>query len=268
MKLKVLKNHHWPPDWDFVANDTKNLAQKESRVRLPDQGWQRKLIWLPLEPVSKGSWPHYALCLLWKSPDSTAYSARKGPGLQSRLVSSGLQGTEEPTNRAKTERSFIILQSNQSGNRGSFAIEARAPQRHWGPDSLHLSVCFTQTLGFVLRLFLGWWQNGCLSSSEFCLHRVTPKCRWKTDFPCISFYLGGRPFSKCPCWMAFRSLTWDLRPCSVPSWRGGEQYWLFSCLSLSPVKVWQQDRCGGWAGSRNSCGVQLGGQPAVSLVAS
>ena len=153
MKLKVLKNHHWPPDWDFVANDTKNLAQKESRVRLPDQGWQRKLIWLPLEPVSKGSWPHYALCLLWKSPDSTAYSARKGPGLQSWLVSSGLQGTEEPTNRAKTERSFIILQSNQSGNRGSFAIEARSPQRHWGPRFFASFCLFYSDLGFCPQAF-------------------------------------------------------------------------------------------------------------------
>lgn len=81
------------------------------------------------------------------------------------------------------------------------------------PDSLHLSVGFTQTLGFVLRLFLVRWQNDCLSSSEFCLHRVTPKGRWKTALPCLSFYLGGRPFSKCPCWMAFRSLTSDLCPC-------------------------------------------------------
>lgn len=134
MKLKVLKNHHWPPDWDFVANDTKNLAQKESRVRLPDQSWQRKLIWLPLEPVSKGSWPHYALCLLWKSSGSTAYSALKGPGLQSQLVGSGLQGTEEPTDSGENIKGIYhpaeqsVWKQGQFRNGSKISTEPLRPQ--------------------------------------------------------------------------------------------------------------------------------------------
>lgn len=214
MKLKVPKNHHWPHNWDFVANDTKNSAQKESRIRPPNQDWQRKLLWLPLEPVSKGSWPHYSLCLLRKSLDCAAYSALKGPGLQSQLVSSGLQGTEEPTNGGEKKKGHLSSCRTISLEAGAVSpLKQDLHKATEAPDSLHLSVCFTQNLGFVLRLFLVWWQNDCLNSSEFCLHRVTPKCRWKTDLPCLSFYLGGRPFSKCPCWMAFRSLTSDLCPC-------------------------------------------------------
>ena len=167
----------------------------------------------------------------------------------------------------KTRRAFIIPQNSQSGSRGSFAIEVRSPQSHRGPRFFTSFVCFTRTLGFVLRLFLGWWQNDCLSPSEFCLQSHS-KMQVKDRFSMHLFSSWRKTFLKTSLLNGLQVLNIGFLSMPVPSWRGGEQYQLFSCLSLSPVKVWQQDRCGGWAGSRSSCRVQLGVQPAVSLVES
>lgn len=197
-----------------------------------------------------------------------AYSALKGPGLQSQLVSSGLQGTEEPTNGGEKKRAFIIPQNNQSGSRSSFAIEARSPQSHRGPRFFTSFCLFYSDLGFcpqafscVMTKWLPQFQRNLSSQSHSKMQMkdrssVPLFLSWRKTFLKMSL-LNGLQVPN----IGFVSIL-------VPSWRGGEQYWLFSCLSLSPVKVWQQDRCGGWAGSRSSCRVQLGGQPAVLLVES
>lgn len=152
MKLKVLKNHHWPPDWDFVANDTKNLAQKGSRVRLPDQGWQRKLM-ASTEPVSKGRSPHYAPCLLWESPDSKAHSARKGPGLQSQLVSSGLQGTEEPTNSGENIKVIYHPAEQSVWKQGQFRNWSKISTKPLRPQILCIFLLFYSDLAFCPQAF-------------------------------------------------------------------------------------------------------------------
>lgn len=202
MKLKVLKNHHWPPDWDFVANDTKNLAQKGSRVRLPDQGWQRKLM-ASTEPVSKGRWPHYAPCLLWESPDSKAHSARKGPGLQSQLVSSGLQGAEEPTNSGENIKVIYHPAEQSVWKQGQFRNWSKISTKPLRPQ--------------ILCIFLFVLLRPCVLSSGFFLgddkmaasvpaNSVSTESLQNADerqiFHASLFYLGGRPFSKCPCWTA------------------------------------------------------------------
>lgn len=84
-----------------------------------------------------------------------AYSALKGPGLQSQLVSSGLQGTEEPTNGGEKKKGHLSSRRTISLEAGAVSpLKQDLHKATEAPDSLHLSVCFTQTLGFVLRLFL------------------------------------------------------------------------------------------------------------------
>ena len=165
MKLKVLKNHHGPQNWDFVANDTKNLARKESRVRLPDQAWQRKLLWLPLEPVSKGSWPHYALCLLRRSLDSTAYSALKGPGLQSQLVNSGLQGTEEPTDSCENQKGIYHPAEQSVWKQGQFRHWSKISTKPPRPQILYIFCLFYSDLGFCPQAF-SWVMTKWLPQSQ------------------------------------------------------------------------------------------------------
>lgn len=81
-----------------------------------------------------------------------AYSALKGPGLQSQLVSSGLQ---LPTNGGEKKKGHLSSRRTISLEAGAVSpLKQDLHKATEAPDSLHLSVCFTQTLGFVLRLFL------------------------------------------------------------------------------------------------------------------
>lgn len=165
MKWKALKNRHWPPNWDFVINDTRNLAQKESRIGLPDQGWQSKFLWLPLNrasfqvqlttamlPATSGRAQRAQLLCL----QVPSHNSRSSPGPEHQLGCSRLQGTEEPPESDGNKKGLYHSTSEKSGDRGSSKTEARAPQFHWGPGPFHPSVLFTQTLSFVLSLFF-WW---------------------------------------------------------------------------------------------------------------
>lgn len=170
--------------------------------------------------------------------------------------------------RWKKKRAFIILQNNQSGSRSSFAIEARSPQSHRGPRFFTSFCLFHSDLGFCPQAFSCVMTKWLPQFQRILSSQSHSKMQMK-DRPSVPLFLSWRKtFLKMSLLNGLQVPNIGFVSMLVPSWRGGEQYWLFSCLSLSPVKVWQQDRCGGWAGSRSSCRVQLGGQPAVSLVES
>lgn len=227
-----------------------------------------------IEPLSKCSWPQ--LCSLPPQEElkEHSYSASKcsvtTPGApQDQNTSWDALGCKEQKSHLRvtvTKRAFIIPQvrSLETG-----AVPKLKQELHNSTEAL---VLFT-LLFFLLR---PWVLSSVFFSGDYKMAAPVPvysvftqslQTAEERQIFHASFYLGG-PFPEAPVEWPSGPLTPDLGSCSSPSCRGGKQYWSFSCLSLLPVKVWQQDRCGGWESSRSSCRVQWrgGAQPRVSLV--